>query len=42
MASILDYGVGVPRLTRSRETLIVDLPLVPTRLLSEYAIGRDA
>jgi hypothetical protein len=42
VVSILDSGVGVPRLTRPGEALIVDLPLVPTRSLSEYAIGGDA
>lgn len=37
--SILAAGRGVPEPTGRGETLIVALPLVPTRSLSEYAIG---
>lgn len=37
--SILAAGTGVPRPTRPGEALIVDLPLVATRPLSDYAIG---
>jgi len=39
VVSILSSGHGVPRPTRPGEALIVELPFVPTRSLSEYAIG---
>ena len=42
VVSILDSGVGVPRPTRPGEALIVELPVVPARPLSDYAIGGDA
>jgi transposase len=37
--SILAAGTGLPRPTRPGEALIFDLPVVPTRPLSDYAIG---
>jgi len=40
--SILDSGVGVPRPTRPGEALIVELPMVPVRPLSEYAMGAES
>ena len=40
--SILDAGVGVPRPTRPGEALIVELPMVPVRPLSEYAMGGES
>jgi len=39
VVSILHSGVGVPRPTRPGEALIVELPTVPVRSLSDYAIG---
>ena len=39
VVSILNSGHGVPHPTRSGAALIVDLPVVPTRSLSDYAIG---
>jgi hypothetical protein len=39
VVSILDSGVGLPRPTRPGEALIVELPVVPVRPLSDYAIG---
>jgi hypothetical protein len=39
VASILAAGEGVPRLTAPGEALIVDLPAVSSRPLSDYAIG---
>ena len=39
VVSILNSGVGVPRPTRPGEALIVELPTVPVRSLSDYAIG---
>src|SRR5665213_1971861 len=41
VVSILNSGVGVPRPTRPGEALIVELPTVPVRSLSEYAMGGD-
>jgi len=40
--SILAAGAGVARPTRPGQALIVDLPAVPTRPLSDYAIGDQA
>jgi transposase len=37
--SIIAAGMGVPRPAAPGEALIVELPLVPTRSLSDYAIG---
>jgi len=37
--SIITAGHGVPRPSAPGEALIVDLPLVPTRSLDDYAIG---
>jgi hypothetical protein len=37
--SIIEAGLGVPRPSAPGEALIVDLPLVPVRSLSDYAIG---
>lgn len=39
--SILAAGVGVPRPTRPGEALVVELPLVPTRSLADYAVRED-
>jgi hypothetical protein len=39
VVSILHSGSGVPRPTRPGEALIVELPIVPVRSLSDYAIG---
>jgi hypothetical protein len=39
VVSILNSGLGLARPTHSGEALIVDLPIVPTRSLSDYAIG---
>jgi transposase len=39
VVSILASGQGVPRPTRPGEALIVSLPSVPVRSLSDYAIG---
>jgi hypothetical protein len=38
VASILAAGAGVPRLTEPGEALIIDLPAVASRPLSDYAI----
>jgi hypothetical protein len=40
--SILAAGKGVPQPAKRGEALIVALPFVPTRALSEYAIGAGA
>ena len=40
--SILAAGAGVPRPTRPGEALIVELPLVPTRSLSDYAVSEQS
>ena len=40
--SILHSGVGVPRPTRPGEALIVELPIVPVRSLSDYAMGGES
>ena len=40
--SIIAAGTGVPRPTAPGEALIVELPLVPTRSLSDYAIGEQS
>jgi len=40
--SIIAAGTGVPRLAVPGEALIVELPLVPTRSLSDYAIGEQS
>jgi transposase len=37
--SIIEAGLGVPRPTQPGDALIVDLPAVPVRSLSDYAIG---
>ena len=37
--SIIAAGTGVPRPAAPGEALIVELPLVPTRSLADYAIG---
>jgi hypothetical protein len=42
VVSILNSGVGVPRPTRPGEALIVELPTVPVRPLSEYAMGGES
>ncbi len=39
--SILAAGKGVVHPARPGEALIVELPVVPTRSLSDYAIGTD-
>jgi hypothetical protein len=39
VVSILHSGAGVPRPTRPGEALIVELPTVPVRSLSDYAMG---
>ena len=39
--SILAAGTGVPRPRAPGDALIVDLPVVATRSLSDYAIGED-
>ena len=39
--SILAAGTGVPRPRAPGDALIVDLPVVTTRSLSDYAIGDD-
>jgi transposase len=39
--SILAAGPGVARPTRPGEALVVDLPVVATRPLSDYAIGKE-
>jgi len=40
--SILHSGLGVPRPTRPGEALIVELPIVPVRSLSDYAMGGES
>jgi len=40
--SILAAGPGVARPTRPGEALVVDLPVVATRPLSDYAIGKES
>jgi hypothetical protein len=40
--SIIDSGVGVPRPTRPGEALIVEMPRVPVRPLSDYAMGGES
>ncbi len=40
--SIIAAGTGLPRPAASGEALIVELPLVPTRSLSDYAIGEGS
>ncbi len=40
--SIIAAGTGVPRPAVPGEALIVELPLVPTRSLSDYAIGEQS
>jgi len=40
--SIIAAGTGVPRPAAPGEALIVELPLVPTRSLSDYAIGAQS
>jgi hypothetical protein len=40
--SITVAGTGVPRRAAPGDVLIVELPLVPTRLLSDYASGERA
>jgi hypothetical protein len=42
VVSILNSGVGVPRPTRPGEALIVELPIVPVRSLSDYAVGGES
>ena len=42
VVSILDSGVGVPRPTRPGEALIVEMPRVPVRPLSDYAVGGES
>jgi hypothetical protein len=42
VVSILNSGTGIPRPTRPGEALIVDLPMVPTRSLSDYAMGAES
>jgi transposase len=42
VVSILNSGTGIPRPTRPGEALIVDLPMVPTRSLSDYAMGGES
>jgi transposase len=42
VVSILDAGHGAPRPTRSGEALIIELPSVPVRSLSDYAIGEQS
>ena len=40
--SIIAAGTGLPRPAAPGEALIVELPLVPTRSLSDYAIGEQS
>ncbi len=40
--SILAAGTGAPRPTTAGDALVLELPLVPTRPLSDYAIGGTA
>ena len=42
VVSILDSGVGVPRPIRPGEALIVEMPRVPVRPLSDYAMGGES
>jgi hypothetical protein len=42
VVSILHSGLGVPRPTRPGEALIVELPIVPVRSLSDYAMGGES
>ncbi len=42
VVSILSAGHGAPRPTRSGEALIIELPSVPVRSLSDYAIGEKS
>ena len=42
VVSILHSGHGVPRPTRPGEALIVELPMVPVRSLSDYAMGGES
>jgi hypothetical protein len=37
--SILDAGAGAPQPQRPGDALVLELPVVPTRPLSDYAIG---
>ena len=40
--SIIAAGTGIPRPAAPGEALIVELPLVPTRSLADYAIGEGS
>jgi transposase len=42
VVSILSAGHGAPRPTRSGEALIIELPSVPVRSLSDYAMGEKS
>jgi hypothetical protein len=42
VVSILGAGHGAPRPTRSGDALIIELPSVPVRPLSDYALGGDS
>jgi hypothetical protein len=42
VVSILDSGAGVPRPTRAGGALIVEMPVVPVRPLSDYAVGGES
>jgi hypothetical protein len=42
VSSIIAAGAGVARPAAPGEALIVELPLVPTRSLSHYAIGEQS
>jgi transposase len=42
VVSILGAGHGAPRPTRTGEALIIELPSVPVRSLSDYAIGEQS
>jgi hypothetical protein len=42
VVSILGSGHGAPRPTRRGEALIIELPSVPVRSLSDYAIGEKS
>jgi hypothetical protein len=39
--SILDAGAGTPRPRPAGEALVLELPVVPTRPLADYAIDRS-
>jgi len=39
--SILDAGAGTPRPRRAGDALVLELPVVPTRPLADYAIDRS-